>query len=183
MANSRWGASPHVMRTTALAMCYSVPEYACPVWLDSTNSKLIDVALKETCRKITGCMKNTPINQLYIFSGIAPRLTRRKCHLMTEEHKQETDQRHPLYGALPSDRRLKLRFTFLNKEFAFQISPEKFKRRFWRFQDRNNFHPTNHRETLPPGSTPGLVHLEKTANGTYCSKNWTRHGEADPSYS
>ena len=65
LANSRWGANPHVMRTTALAMCYSVAEYACPVWLDSTHSKLIDVALNETCRKITGCMKSTPINQLY----------------------------------------------------------------------------------------------------------------------
>ena len=51
LANSRWGANPHVMRTTALAMCYSVAEYACPVWLDSTHSKLIDVALNETCRK------------------------------------------------------------------------------------------------------------------------------------
>ena len=121
LANSRWKASPHVLRTTALAMCYSVAEYACPVWLDNTHSKLIDVALNETCRMITGCMKNTPINQLYNLSGLAPPLIRRICHLMTEKHKQETDQRHPLYGALPSDRRLKSRFSFLNKEFAFQM--------------------------------------------------------------
>ena len=71
LANSRWGANPHEMRTTALAMCYSVAEYACPVWLDSTHSKLVDVALSETCRKITGCMKSTSINQLYNLSGTA----------------------------------------------------------------------------------------------------------------
>ena len=88
LANARWGANPHVMRTTALAMCYSVAEYECPVLLDSTRSKLIDFALNETCRKTPGCMKSTSINQLYNLSGIAPPLVRRKCHLMTEKQKQ-----------------------------------------------------------------------------------------------
>ena len=117
LPNARWAVSAHVMRTTALELCNSVAEYACPLWPDNTHWKLVDVALNETCRKITDCLKNTPINQLYYLSGIAPPLIRRKCHLMTEKHKQETDQRHPLYGELPSDRRLKWRFSFLKKEF------------------------------------------------------------------
>ena len=169
LANSRWGANPHVMRTTALAMCYSVAEYACPVWLDSTHSKLIDVALNETCRKITGCMKSTPINQLYNLSGIAPPLIRRKCHLMTEKQKQETDPRHPLYGALPPDRRLKSRYSFLNKEFALQLPPEKYKERFWRLQNKSNFHPTNYREVLPPGGSLKWC-TWKTLNRLRCLK-------------
>ena len=169
LANSRWGANPHVLRTTALAMCYSVAEYACPVWLDSTHSKLIDVALNETCRKITACMKSTPINQLYNLSGIAPPLIRRKCHLMTEKQKQETDPRHPLYGALPLNRRLKSRYSFLNKEFALQLPPEKYKERFWRLQNKNKFHPTNYREALPSGGSLKWC-TWKTLNRLRCLK-------------
>ena len=83
------GARPLVIRTTALAMCYSVAEYACPVWLDSTYSKIMDVALKETFRKITGCMKNTPINQFYNLSGIPPPLMGRKFHLMIKKQAKD----------------------------------------------------------------------------------------------
>ena len=125
LGNSTWGANPYVMRTTALAMSYSVAEYACPVWLDSAHSKTIDIALNETCRKVTGCIRSTPINALYNFAGIAPPFIRRKSHLVVEKSKQETDPRHPLYGVLPVERRLKSRFSFLNKGCQFQLSPDK----------------------------------------------------------
>ena len=32
LANSSWGANTLTLRATALALCYSVAEYACPVW-------------------------------------------------------------------------------------------------------------------------------------------------------
>ena len=32
LANSKWGTSASTIRTTALALCYSVTEYASPVW-------------------------------------------------------------------------------------------------------------------------------------------------------
>ena len=153
LTNSTWGANPHVMRTTALAMCYSVAEYACPVWLDSAHSKTIDIALNETCRKVTGCIRSTPINALYNLAGIAPPFIRRKSHLVAEKSKQETDPRHPLYGVLPVERRLKSRFSFLNKGCQFQLSPDKYKQRFWKLWERNQCHPTCHQETLPPGGT------------------------------
>ena len=67
-----WGANPHVMRTTALALCFSVGEYACPVWLDSAHCKKVDIALNEKCRKVTGCLRSTPIDTVYNLAGIAP---------------------------------------------------------------------------------------------------------------
>ena len=50
-----WGASPQTLKSTALALCYSTAEYACPVWERSAHAKKIDPALNATCRLITGC--------------------------------------------------------------------------------------------------------------------------------
>ena len=107
LVTCRWRASPCVMRTTALALCFSVAEYACHAWLDSTHAKKVNVALNETCHTRTGCMRNTSTDQLYGLSGIAPPLIRRKSYLVSEKTKQETNERHPLYNAAPADRRLK----------------------------------------------------------------------------
>ena len=116
LTNSTWSVSPHVMRTTALAMCYSVAEYACPVWLDSVQwAKTVDIAQNETCRKMTGCIQSTPTNALYKLAGIAPLFKWRKNYLGAENSKQESDPRHPLYVVLPVERRLKSRYSFLNK--------------------------------------------------------------------
>ncbi len=55
-----------------LALCYSTAEYACPVWVRSPHAKKVDPAINATCRLVTGCLKPTPIDKLYILSGIAP---------------------------------------------------------------------------------------------------------------
>ena len=34
LIGTSWGASASTLRTSALALCYSVAEYCCPVWLD-----------------------------------------------------------------------------------------------------------------------------------------------------
>ena len=81
---------------------------------------------------------------------------RRKYHLMTEKQKQHTYQRQKLYSALPPDRSLKSRFSFLNRNFAFQMSPENHKERFWRLrytENWDNIHPMNYRENLLSGGT------------------------------
>ena len=54
-----WGACPHTTRTTATALYLSVAEYCCPVWARSTHRKLVDTTLNETCRLITGCIRQT----------------------------------------------------------------------------------------------------------------------------
>jgi hypothetical protein len=50
----RWGASPDTLRSTALALCYSSAEYACPVWARSTHAKKIkrNVVRAITCKRL-----------------------------------------------------------------------------------------------------------------------------------
>ena len=38
LANSKWGANPYTLRTTALALCFSAGEYACPAWDRSADA-------------------------------------------------------------------------------------------------------------------------------------------------
>ena len=61
LGNYRWGAA-----YTALALCYSCAEYACPVWERSAHAKKLDPALNNACRCITGCLKPTDVNCLYL---------------------------------------------------------------------------------------------------------------------
>ena len=42
LANSKWGTNESTIRTTILAVCFSVAEYATPVWCRSTNAKKLD---------------------------------------------------------------------------------------------------------------------------------------------
>ena len=71
LANSKWGANPYTLRTTALALCFSTAEYACPEWERSAHAAKIDSALNDTCQRITGCLKPTPFNKVYSLAGIA----------------------------------------------------------------------------------------------------------------
>ena len=72
LANSKWGTNPYTLRTTALALCFSTAEYACPVWERSAHAGKIDSALNDTCRRITGCLKPTPLNKVDSLAGITP---------------------------------------------------------------------------------------------------------------
>ena len=71
LTNSRWGAHLATVRTTALALRFSTAEYACSSWGRSRNTGHVDIALNDTCRIITGCLKATPIPCLYALVGIA----------------------------------------------------------------------------------------------------------------
>ena len=42
LAGSSWGANDNTLRSSALALCYSVAEYCCPVWQRSTHVSLVD---------------------------------------------------------------------------------------------------------------------------------------------
>ncbi|XP_061926790.1 uncharacterized protein LOC133665490 [Entelurus aequoreus] len=72
LTNFKWGATAHTLRCTALALCYSSGEYACPVWERSTHAKKLDPALNNTCRLIPGGLKPTNLNNLHLLTGIAP---------------------------------------------------------------------------------------------------------------
>ena len=45
LAGTSWGASATTLCTSALALCYSVAEYCCPMWAGSSYTYLIDTQL------------------------------------------------------------------------------------------------------------------------------------------
>ena len=57
LTNSRWGAHPATVQTTALVLCFSTAEFACSLWGHSRRTGHVDIALNDTCRIITGCLK------------------------------------------------------------------------------------------------------------------------------
>ena len=113
LSNSKWGANASTIRTTALALCYYVAEYAAPVWARSSHAQKLNPELKSACRAVTGCLKLTNVKCLYLPAVIAPPNIRRDICARVEKTKQETDEAHSLYGQNPAERRIKSRNCFL----------------------------------------------------------------------
>ena len=116
LANSIWGADAKTLKTTAIALCYSTAEYCAPVWKNSRHTKKIDTELNNSCRKITGTLRPTPIPLVYRLAEIAPPHIRREAKTKTQKHKQEIDPRHTLYDHVPAQKRLKSRSSFMTTE-------------------------------------------------------------------
>ena len=111
LGNSKWGTNASTIRTTALALCYS--EYASPVWARSPFADKLDPELNKACRAITGCLKPTYVEYLYLLAGIAPPDIRRDVCARMERTKQMEQQTHPLFGHIPARSRWKSRKDFL----------------------------------------------------------------------
>ena len=78
LANSKWGTNARTIRTTALALCYSTGEYAAPVWARSSHANKLNPVLNQSCRSITGCLKPTNVEDLYLIAGISPQISEEK---------------------------------------------------------------------------------------------------------
>ena len=113
LANSRWGTNARTIRTTAIALCYSTAEYAAPVWERSAYAHLLNPELNQACRAITGCLRPTNVENLYLLAGIAPPEIRRSVCARVERTKQVERETHSLFGHTPARRRLKSRRSFL----------------------------------------------------------------------
>ena len=99
LANPRWGTNARTIRTTALALCYSTAEYAAPVWERSAYAHLLNPELNQACRAITGCLKPTNVDKLYLLAGIAPPEIRRSVCARVERTKQvERERPTPCLG-------------------------------------------------------------------------------------
>ena len=114
LANSKWGTHPSTIKTTALALCYSTAEYACPVWERSAHADKVDPVLNDACHAITGCLQPTNVENLYLLAGIAPPAVRRSVTAQREREKQVNDNRHPLHGHNLPRKRLKSRNSFIH---------------------------------------------------------------------
>ena len=113
LANSRWGTNARTIRTTAVALCYSTAEYAAPVWERPAYAHLLNPELNQACRAITGCLRPTNVENLYLLAGIAPPEIRRSVCARVERTKQVERETHSLFGHTPARRRLKSRRSFL----------------------------------------------------------------------
>ena len=99
LSNSKWGANANTIRTTALALSYSVAEYAAPVWARSPHVQKLNTVLNSACRAVTECLKLTNVEDMYLLAGIAPPNIRRDVCARMENTKQETNEAHSLRTA------------------------------------------------------------------------------------
>ena len=79
----------------------------CPVWARSPHASKLDPELNDACRSITGCVRPTNVEEIYLFVGIAPPNIRRDVCARVEKKKQETNAAHSLHGQIPAERHLK----------------------------------------------------------------------------
>jgi len=79
LAGSTWGASANTLRSSALALWYSVAEYCAPVWSCSAHTSRVDVQLNSTMRFISGTLRSTPLPWLPVLSNIEPPALQRKA--------------------------------------------------------------------------------------------------------
>ena len=82
----------------------------------SRHTGHVDIALNDTCRIITGCLKATPIPCLYALAGIAPPHIRRNVAANTDRCLQEHDPRHPLHGQRPAKQGFHPETAFLTQQ-------------------------------------------------------------------
>lgn len=151
LTGSTWGAQPHAIRVSALALCFSVREYACPAWGRSTHTKKVDTALNNSCRIITGCLKNTPVEKIYLLAGVAPPYIRRRIATNLEKCKQINDKRHPMFGSDMPIFRLKSRKSFLKVSETLTEDPSLSRITMWKDQIAGISWGIEPVEQLPPG--------------------------------
>lgn len=72
LAGTSWGCNAYVLRTSTLALVYSVAEYCAPVWMISAHSNKVDVQLNQAMRIITGTVKSTQTQWLPALSDLLP---------------------------------------------------------------------------------------------------------------
>ena len=185
LSNTKWGASPSTIKTTALALCYSTAEYACPVWGRSAHAYKVDPALNEACRSITGCLKPTNVENLYLLAGIAPPAIRRHTIAQREREKQIDDDRHPLYGHTPAARRLKSRHSFIHSTEPLVTKPATARVTAWsaHLQTVANKLLDEPKESLASGSTlpwPEWMCLNRLRTGMgRCKHNMRKWGYSE----
>jgi len=94
---SWWGAHTSVVQISALALVYSAMEYAVSAWCRSTHTKKLDVALNDTLRIISGCLKPTRREILPVFSGIPPVHLRKEHSTFKLAFQAQLNTSYPLH--------------------------------------------------------------------------------------
>ena len=113
LSNSKWGANANTIRTTALALSYSVAEYAAPIWARSPHAKKLEYGTKQCTQRSHRMPETNQCRRSVFASWNSPPDIRREVCARMEKTKQETNEVHSLDGQHPAERRLKSRNCFL----------------------------------------------------------------------
>ena len=100
LVGSKWGANAKTLRIATLSLVYSAAEYYAPVWCRSAHTRLIDSALNDTLRIVTGCLRPTPTDYLPVLSGIQPAELCQMGATLSLAYRGSLDPDHILYGLL-----------------------------------------------------------------------------------
>ena len=102
---SGWGAGAKTLCIDTLSLVYSTAEYCAPVWCRSAHTRLIDSALNNALRIVTGCLRPTPTDHQPILSGIQPVELRRMGATLSLAYRRFLELDRILCGFLtgPSD--------------------------------------------------------------------------------
>jgi len=73
------GVPTNTLRSSALALFYSLAEYCCPVWQRSTHVSLVDDQLHSSMHLISGTVQSTPLPWLPVLTNIKPPPLRRRA--------------------------------------------------------------------------------------------------------
>ena len=117
LVKSSWGVSATTLPTATLTLVHSAAEYCESVWCRSAHTRLIDKPINDALRIMTGCLRPTPTNNLYVPAGIQPsELRRKQSVLFLACRAQESDHLlHDRFSSLPygGHRQLKSRHPFV----------------------------------------------------------------------
>ena len=132
-------------------------EYAAPVWEMSAYVHLLNPELNQACRAITGCLKPTNVENLYLLTGMAPPEIRRSVCAGVERTKQVERETHSLFGHTPARSSLKSRRSFLTS-----VQPVHFPAKVVRVNEW--------KRRLEEKEHAGLINLYILRTGYTCSK-------------
>ncbi len=97
LAGTDWGAPAPVLRTSALALVYSVAEYYVPVSGRCAHVQQVDTQLNIAMRTVSGALRPTDINWLPVLSNIEPPQIRRdRATLQVYKKAQRLANRVPI---------------------------------------------------------------------------------------
>ena len=97
----------------------------------SSHAQKLNPELSSACRAVTGCLKPTNVEDLYLLAGIAPPDIRREVCARVENTKKETNEAHSLYGQNPAERRLESRNCFLRSVKPTDFPPKMIRCSTW----------------------------------------------------
>ena len=110
LAGTDWGAPTPVLRTSAIALAFSVAYNYLPVWGRCAHVQHIDTQLNIAMRPVTGTQRPTNVNWLLVLSNIEPPQIRRdRATLLEYKKAQQLTDRVPIKEILREPPKSRLR--------------------------------------------------------------------------